>query len=82
MAEFLGKKINIVLRDNTVMFGELKKVNDAEIVLMNMRLENVKYPFHIHCRSVPGYKSIMLKHLTIRNYALIKHLEMDPSCQS
>ena len=45
MGEFLGKKINIVLMDNTVMFGELKKVNDAEIVLMNMRLENVKYPF-------------------------------------
>jgi hypothetical protein len=42
--EFLGKKINIVLSDQTVMFGELKKVNDSEIVLRNMRLENVKYP--------------------------------------
>jgi response regulator RpfG family c-di-GMP phosphodiesterase len=45
MAEFLGKKINIVLYDSTVMFGELKKVNDADIVLMNMRMENIKYPF-------------------------------------
>lgn len=46
MPEFLGKKINIVLTDNTVMFGQLKKVNDIEIVLQNMRLKNVKYSFH------------------------------------
>jgi hypothetical protein len=45
MSEFLGKKINIVLTDNTVMFGELKKVNDTAIVLRNMRLENISYPF-------------------------------------
>ena len=45
MPEFLGKKINIVLVDRTVMFGELKKVNHSDIVLRNMRLENVTYPF-------------------------------------
>ena len=45
MGEFLGKQINIVLTDSTVMFGELKKVNDGEIVLRNMRLENISYPF-------------------------------------
>jgi hypothetical protein len=45
MPEFIGKKINIVLSDSTAMFGVLKKVSDAEIVLMNMRMENVKYPF-------------------------------------
>jgi hypothetical protein len=45
MPEFLGKKINVVLIDRTVMFGELKKVNQSEIVLRNMRLENVSYPF-------------------------------------
>jgi hypothetical protein len=44
MPEFVGKKINIVLSDRTVMFGVLKKVNESEIVLTNMRLENVKYP--------------------------------------
>ena len=43
--EFLGKKINIVLIDRTVMFGELRKVNGDHIVLRNMRLENVTYPF-------------------------------------
>lgn len=45
MAEFIGKKINIVLSDRTVMFGELLKANDDAIVLKNMRLENVTYPF-------------------------------------
>jgi hypothetical protein len=44
MNEFIGEKINIVLTDRTVMFGELKHVNDTSIVLRNMRLENVTYP--------------------------------------
>jgi hypothetical protein len=45
MPEFLGKKINIVLTDRTVMFGELKKVNETEIVLRNMRMVKTTYPF-------------------------------------
>ena len=45
MPEFLGKKINIVLTDRTVMFGELEKVNESEIILRNMRMENMRYPF-------------------------------------
>ena len=45
MPEFLGKKINVVFADRTVMFGELSKITDAEIVLRNMRLETMKYPF-------------------------------------
>jgi hypothetical protein len=45
MPEFLGKKMNIVLSDRTVMFGELKKVNASEIILRNMRMENIRYPF-------------------------------------
>jgi hypothetical protein len=44
MNEFIGKKINIVLTDRTVMFGELKRVHDTSIVLRNMRLENITYP--------------------------------------
>jgi hypothetical protein len=44
MNEFIGKKISIVLIDRTVMFGELKHVNDTSIVLRNMRLENITYP--------------------------------------
>jgi len=42
---FLGKKINIVLLDNTVMFGELKEVNGSEILLLNMRQKKISYPF-------------------------------------
>jgi hypothetical protein len=47
MPEFIGKQINVVLTDMTVMFGELRTVNGSEIILRNMRLENVKYPFHM-----------------------------------
>lgn len=41
----VGKKINIVLTDDTVVFGELKKVNTTEIQLLNMRLKKISYPF-------------------------------------
>ena len=44
MPDFLGKKINIVLSDRTVTFGELSKILPDEIVLKNMRLENMRYP--------------------------------------
>lgn len=46
MPEFVGKKINIVLSDNTVVFGKLAKISVSEIVLMNMRLEKIKYPIN------------------------------------
>ena len=42
---FLGKKINIVLQDNTAVFGELTGVNSTEIQLRNMRSREVKYSF-------------------------------------
>jgi hypothetical protein len=45
LPEFVGKKINIVLRDNTVSFGELKKITADEIVLENMRLEKMYFAF-------------------------------------
>ena len=45
MNEFMGKKINIVLSNRTVMFGELRQVTATSIILRNMRLENVAYPF-------------------------------------
>lgn len=41
----LGKKINIVLTDDTVVFGELKDANTSAIQLLNMRLKKVSYPF-------------------------------------
>lgn len=42
--DFLGKKINVVFSDRTVMFGELQKANGSEIILRNMRLEDIRYP--------------------------------------
>lgn len=44
-SSFLGKKINIVLLDNTAVFGKLTEVNADEILLVNMRMKKVKYPF-------------------------------------
>ena len=44
-ASFLGKKINIVLLDNTVVFGQLEEVNGNEILLLNMRMKKAKYLF-------------------------------------
>jgi hypothetical protein len=45
MPEFLGKKINLVLTDQTVMFGVLKTVTAAGVTLVNMRLKEIKYQF-------------------------------------
>jgi hypothetical protein len=45
LTRLVGKKINIVLTDDTVVFGELKKVNTAEIQLINTRLKKMSYSF-------------------------------------
>jgi hypothetical protein len=42
---FLGKKINIVLLDNTAVFGKLMDVNDLGLLLLNMRMKKISYPF-------------------------------------
>ena len=39
-----GKKINIVLCDRQVLFGELHKVDAKELSFVNMRLEPVSLP--------------------------------------
>ena len=39
LKEFSGKKINIVLHDRTVLFGELKSVDNTQLTFVNMRLE-------------------------------------------
>jgi len=44
-SSFLGKKINIVLTDNTAVFGKLTEVSGNDILLVNMRMKKVKYPF-------------------------------------
>ena len=42
---FLGKKINIVLNDDTVVFGELKEVSSVDIQVLNMRRKKVRCRF-------------------------------------
>jgi hypothetical protein len=43
LRNFLGKKINIVLSNDTTMFGTLKEVTENEIILVNMRLKAERY---------------------------------------
>ena len=45
ISSLVGKNINIVLTDDTVFFGELKKVNTTEIQLINTRLKKMSYSF-------------------------------------
>ena len=45
IAEFLGKKINIVFADNRVIVGNLTAIRPDGIVLRNMRLKNMYFPF-------------------------------------
>lgn len=44
ISRFVGKKINIVLRDGTAMLGVLKASNDQEVVLLNMAQKSQRYP--------------------------------------
>jgi small nuclear ribonucleoprotein (snRNP)-like protein len=46
LKEFSGKKINIVLHDRTVLFGELKSVDNTQLKFVNMRLQAVSLSLH------------------------------------
>ncbi len=39
LTEFVGKKINIVLTNRTVLFGELKRITDTQLTCVNMRMD-------------------------------------------
>ena len=43
LGEFVNKKMNIVLKNNMVLFVELKKAGDP-VVIMNMRREEQDVP--------------------------------------
>ena len=43
--EFVGKPINLVFNDKTVLVGTLKCVRENEILLSNMRLKDIKLSF-------------------------------------
>lgn len=44
LPEFIHKKVNFVLSDNTVHFGELAEVAQTMVVLVNMRQKKIKLP--------------------------------------
>jgi hypothetical protein len=44
IAEFTGKKINIVMFNNTVLLGKLQRSNDTVIEITNMRLHKMILP--------------------------------------
>jgi small nuclear ribonucleoprotein (snRNP)-like protein len=44
LREFVNRKINLILNDNTVVFGELKKTDDHTLYLVNMRLKKIRIP--------------------------------------
>lgn len=43
--EFIGKNINLIFKDKTVLVGTLKRVRENEILLSNMRLKDIKFSF-------------------------------------
>ena len=45
MPKLQGKKINIVLNDSRVIFGEVKEVKPEGVVIENMRLKKALFPF-------------------------------------
>lgn len=45
IGELKGKKITLVLSNNTSVLGELKEVSTDNVVLMNGRLRNNRFPF-------------------------------------
>jgi hypothetical protein len=46
ITEFVGKKINIVLKDNRVIMGEVTEVADGGCTIRNMRMKKSHFPFH------------------------------------
>jgi hypothetical protein len=44
--EFLGKKINIVLKDNRVTVGEVTAIKESGITIKNMRLKKQHFLFN------------------------------------
>jgi ribosome maturation factor RimP len=44
LKEFTGKKINIVLDNRKVFFGELTGITDTDLTFVNMRLESFTFP--------------------------------------
>jgi hypothetical protein len=46
LKEFTGKKINIVLRDRRVLFGELVRIDEKHLTFTDMREKRISLLLH------------------------------------
>ena len=44
LQDFTGKQVNIVLRNRTVLFGEIKHSDDTQVTFTNLRDERFSLP--------------------------------------
>ena len=44
LKDFTGKKINIVMRNRSVLFGRLRKTDNSQLTFVNMRNEEFTLP--------------------------------------
>lgn len=44
LQDFTGKQVNIVLRNRTVLFGEIKHSDDRQVTFTNLRDERFSLP--------------------------------------
>jgi len=49
LKDLTGKKINIVLRNRKVLFGELKRADETQMTFVNMRNESYSLPLTDIC---------------------------------
>jgi hypothetical protein len=46
LGQLVGKKINLVLRNNTTQTGSVEMTTDSTVVVKNLRLKKFTYPFN------------------------------------
>lgn len=44
LQDFTGKQVNIVLRNRTVLFGEIRQSDDTQVTFTNLRNERFSLP--------------------------------------
>ena len=43
--EMIGKELNVVLRDRTVILGQVDRVNETSLIIKNLRGKNQSFEF-------------------------------------
>ena len=42
--EFIDRNVTVILNDNTTLFGQLKKLDGNNLIILNTRLKKTKLP--------------------------------------